>query len=174
MSAQLDTAYAHLSEQGVKITARALRTEAGVSTAAAVEYLKAIRSAAPADAPELPADKLTAALGPLWAAAYAVAVEQLRDAHRVELDAYRDSERQSLEAVDHANADANRAETRVKELTTELEHATQDTQDLQKRLAATEAELKTERERATQAADRAARAEATAETLQNILNKPTP
>lgn len=167
---QLDTAYATLLKEGVKVTVRSLRAEAGVSTAAVAEYLKQVRNNEQVNVPELPANQLEAALGPLWVAAYGLATEMLKTEHEAELESYRASELEAVEAMENANKDANLAEAETLRLTEEIAQLSLTIKDLRTHLTTVEAESRQEREKATQALERAARAEATAETLQKILN----
>lgn len=170
---QLAAAYAELVKRDEAVTVRALRAQAGTSTTEAADWLRAHR---PADeVPPVPVDDLTSALAVLWSAAVTAA----RDEHATERS---DRENTLIGAEALALEEAATALARVIDLEAALEtartHTAQSEAQLQSQLATVSDQLSKEAARADREATiardaeaRAVRAEATAETLQRIVDE---
>ncbi|MFT3715656.1 MAG: hypothetical protein QM774_06835 [Gordonia sp. (in: high G+C Gram-positive bacteria)] len=117
----LAAAYARLVADGdVGVTVRALREEAGVSSAAAAAWLKAKReSDLAADVP----DGLMAYLKPLWERALATARDTVAQAHADELLALADERDSALESAKIAQGRAAEASGKAAQLGRELSAA---------------------------------------------------
>lgn len=169
----LAAGYAELVKRGAAVTVRSLREAAGVSTAASAEWLRANRPAQ--DTPPVPGDELAGAVGALWAVAVAAARDEvatdatareadLVTAEAAALEQLTQSEAARTELTEHlerTGADAERA----------AQHARDEITGLQQQLAQASADARQEREAARNAEARAARAEATAETLQRLVDQ---
>lgn len=171
----LADAFAALSVEGKPITVRSLRGRAGVSTAAASEWLRTNRPTR--DVPPVPAEELARVLEPLWSAAVAAARDEQAEADAGDRAALVAAEAATLTDLAAAISRAEEAEARIEQLRREI--ADRDTRlaDRDAALAAAEAA----REAATKdAADAlasaraaeltAAEARATARTLREVLD----
>ena len=157
-----------LAEQGIAVTARAVREEAQVSmavaTKAAKTWLQAQESANVI--PPAPA-ALTSRVEAIWRDAYTAAQTHFH------------SDRAGLEArLAQQTAEANALTEEINRLESELAAANAKTSEIEQALAAVQGEaanhqteLRTADTRAHEAETRAAAAEATAITLQSTLDK---
>lgn len=179
-SPQIAAAFAKLVKAGNPVTVRSLRETAGVSTSAAADWLRENRPVA--DAPEIPLDEMRVALSGFWALAISTARDEVVQVHTEQLEQIITSEAQALELLAAAETLNTDLEAQVAKLQADLqaseEHATSekaraDAELAAARMTASEALSRADRETAiARAAEaRASRAEATAETLQRIVDQ---
>lgn len=164
----LADAFAALSVENKPVTVRSLRDRAGVSTAAAGEWLRTNRPTR--DVPPVPAEELERVLEPLWSAAVAAARDEHVEASAGERAALVAAEAAALAELAAAISRAEEAEAQTAQLRREIADrdaalaaadtaratATKDAADA--RTAAHTAELAT------------AEAQATAKTLREVLD----
>lgn len=174
-AAALADAFAALVGEGRPVTVRSLRERARVGTDTAREWL--VRNRPASGVPEVPADALVPVLGPLWAAAFGAARDELAEEAAAERAALTASEADALEEAAVQRARAEQAEAEVARLAAELAAAHTTAQDAAARAtnaektatAAADAE-RVAREQAHAAELDAADARATARTLRTIID----
>ncbi len=177
---QIAAAFAELTKKGSPITVRSLRESAGVSTAAAAAWLRENRPAM--EAPEIPLDEMRGVLSAFWALAVNTARDEVAQEHTEQFGTLVAAEAKALElaaTVETANAEL---EAKVAQLQAEVQAADEraasekarsdaELSGLQRAAAAAIARADRETETARAAEARASRAEATAETLQRIVDQ---
>lgn len=170
---RLAAAHADLLSRGERVSVRSLREAAGVSTAAALEYLRAAKAESSIPA----APDLHDAIAVVWAAAWRDATAAARAGAAVEVENARTGEADALAALDEANARADEMNQILAEANSGRMHA----ETKQRHAEAEAARLRADVERLTReieqvrrdsaiAASRADRAEATAEALTRVLD----
>lgn len=167
--AKLATAYGELVKRGDTVTVRTLRTEAGVATADASAWLRANR--ATEATPPVPVDELAGTVAALWSVAVSTARDELRIEWGVRETQLVDAEARALEDVAVERA----AKDDMQEQFTRLQaDSAREISRLTNELAAAIQTAATERITAREAEQRASRAEATAETLQRVVDQNFP
>ena len=171
-SEKIAHAYGVLVARGDKVTVRAVQKQAGVRIGEVAAWMREHATGAAGEVPEAPdlSEPMSAMVASVWAAAWKRAAEQADEATAVALDAARAGEADALAAAEtataqHADADAARDE------------AVRDAEQLRTELAQVRQQLETMQREAEQArvqaeeADRArVRAEATSDTLRELLD----
>ncbi len=164
----LADAFAALSVEGKPITVRTLRERAGVSTDTAAGWLRANRPARDVSPP--PADVLTRVLDPLWSAAVAVARDEHAEAAAAERDVLVQAEAEALAELSAAVSRAETAEAENAQLQRDLAAAEADRDVLAARAAAAAKDAEDSRAAAHAAELAAAEAQATARTLREVID----
>lgn len=164
----LADAFAALSVEGKPVTVRTLREQAGVSTDAAAEWLRANRP--PREVSPAPADVLTRVLDPLWSAAVAVARDEQAEAAAAERNSLVQAEAEALADLAAAVSRAEAAEAAIAQLREDLAAVEADRDALTDRAAAAVKAAEDSRAAAHAAQLSAAEAQATARTLREVLD----
>lgn len=174
--AQLASAFGELVKRGDVVTVRSLRTEAGVSTNDAAAWLRANRAAEAT--PDVPADELAGTVAALWAVAVSTARDELRTQSGNREAELVDAEARALADVDAERATNTELSAQLTQLridtARELERLTQELATQTAQLAEAVRTAEAERATAREAEQRAARAEATAATLQRVVDQNFP
>lgn len=178
VQAQLLAAYGQLVAGGQRVTVRALRSVAGVSTRAATDWLRELRPAS--EDPPLP--DLADALAPLWSAAVQAARARLEEAYSIERDGLIEAESEAADEADETAFRLSVAESELAVLRTQLTEATEQAEAAEAERARVEAaaqeridQAEAERAEAAQAMHaaqvEAADARATARTLREVIDQ---
>lgn len=171
-SEKIAHAYGVLVARGDKVTVRAVQKQAGVRIGEVAAWMREHATGAAGEVPEAPdlSEPMSAMVASVWAAAWKRAAEQADEATAVALDAARAGEADALAAAESATAQRADADAA-------REQAVRDAQQLRTELAQVRQQLETMQREAEQAralaeeADRArVRAEATSDTLRELLD----
>ncbi|ANI91130.1 hypothetical protein [Dietzia timorensis] len=171
-SEKIAHAYGVLVARGDKVTVRAVQKQAGVRIGEVAAWMREHATGAASEVPEAPdlSEPMSAMVASVWAAAWKRAAEQADEATAVALDAARAGEADALAAVEIATAQQADADAARDE-------AVRDAEQLRTELAQVRQQLETMQRQAEQAralaeeADRArVRAEATSDTLRELLD----
>lgn len=169
---QLAAAYADLAKRGAAITVRSLRETAGVSMAAAGEWLRVNRPAQ--TTPPLPLEQVSGTLEAFWAMTFAAARDEVATDAAAREAALITAEADVLEQLAAAQEAAAAMTAQIEEARTTAERAGEqarvEIEALRMQLEKSQAEAERERETARSAEGRASRAEATAEILQRLVD----
>lgn len=171
-SEKIAHAYGALVASGEKITVRAVQKQAGVRIGEVAAWMREHAAASTGDVPEAPdlSEAMSAMVRSVWAAAWKRAAEQADEASAVALDAARAGEadalakaEQAIAARDEAIAGRDKAAHDADQLRIELAQ-------VRDQLATARQEAKDSRAQADDADRARVRAEATADTLREVLN----
>lgn len=165
-------AYGVLAARGDKITVRAVQREAGVRIGEVAAWMREHAAGAAGEVPEAPdlSEAMSAMVQSVWAAAWKRAAEQADEATAVALDAARAGEADALAAAeqaaterDDAVAARDRAAGEVESLRTELEQ-------LRGQIETARQDVRDVRTKAEESDRARVRAEATSDTLREVLD----
>lgn len=171
-SEKIARAYGVLVARGDKLTVRSVQREAGVRIGEVAAWMREHATGATGDVPQAPdlSEAMSAMVQSVWAAAWKRAAEQADEASVVALDAARAGEAEALTAAEQAVTERDDANTA-------REHATHDAEQLRHEIAQLRDQLGVARQDADAArvradeADRArVRAEASSDTLREVLD----
>lgn len=171
-SEKIARAYGVLLARGDKVTVRAVQREAGVRIADVAAWLREHATAAGGEVPAAPdlSEAISAMVSSVWAAAWTRAAEQADEATAVALDVARAGEAQALEAAElaagereEAVASRDQALGEVEGLRTELEH-------VRDQLETALQDASVARAKAEESDRARVRAEATSDTLREVLD----
>jgi len=164
-SEQLAAAYTRLIEAGQKVTVRALKAEAQVSTDSAAGWLRDLEPA-----PGMPSvPDLSAALAVVWASAWQAAQREATTQLETRLTQTRDGEAAALLRAEQAESQAAAAVADL-QVATDARHAAEaESVELVERISLFQTELSATREQVRAAETRAVRAEAEADSVRTVL-----
>ncbi|MEV8194752.1 hypothetical protein AB0P13_21945 [Rhodococcus pyridinivorans] len=171
-SEKIAHAYGALVAKGEKITVRAVQKQAGVRIGDVAAWMREHAAATPGDVPEAPdlSEAMTAMVSSVWVAAWRKAAEQADEASAVALEAARTGEAEALTRAEQAIADRDNAISSRDEALKDAEQLRQELHQLRDQLAAARQEAQAARAQADDADRSRVRAEATADTLREVLN----
>lgn len=171
-SEKIARAYGVLAARGDKITVRAVQREAGVRIGEVAAWMREHAAGAAGDVPEAPdlSEAVSAMVQSVWAAAWKRAAEQADEATAVALDAARSGEADALASAQQAGGERDEAVAARDRAAGEVEGLRVGLEQLRGQLEIAHREVRDARAKA-QEADRArVRAEATSDTLREVLD----
>lgn len=171
-SEKIAHAYGALVASGEKITVRAVQKQAGVRIGDVAAWMREHAAATPGDVPEAPdlSEAMTAMVRSVWAAAWKKAAEQADEASAVALEAARAGEADALTKAEQSVSERDRAVAERDKSLHDAEKSRLELAQVRDQLATARQDAKEARAQAD-AADRArVRAEATADTLREVLD----
>lgn len=171
-SEKIARAYGVLVARGDKITVRAVQREAGVRIGEVAAWMREHATGAAGDVPQAPdlSEAMSAMVQSVWAAAWKRAAEQADEQVAVALDAARAGEADALAAAEQAATDRDAAVAARDLSAGEVEGLRAELEQLQGRLDAARREAQEARGEAEQADRARVRAEATSDTLREVLD----
>lgn len=171
-SEKIARAYGVLAARGDKLTVRAVQREAGVRIGEVAGWMREHATGAAGDVPEAPdlSEAMAAMVQTVWAAAWQRAAEQADEATAVALDAARAGEADALAAAEQAAAEKDTAVTDRDRATDEAEQLRREVDQLRGELETTRRDLDQARAQAEQADRARVRAEASSDTLREVLD----
>lgn len=172
-SQKIAHAYGELVARGDKVTVRALQKQAGVRIGDVAAWMRDHAAVAGDDVPEAPdlAEPMTAMIQSVWAAAWKRAAEKADEASAIALDDARVGEADALAAAERSGAERDEAVAARDVALREVEQLRQHVAQLREQLEVAQQNVNTA-ESAAEEADRArVRAEATSDTLREILDE---
>jgi len=171
-SEKIARAYGVLLARGEKTTVRAVQREAGVRIGEVAAWMREHAGGAAGDVPQAPdlSEAMTAMVQSVWAAAWKRAAEQADEATAVALDAARAGEAQALEAAERAAAELDGAVAAREKALGELEGLRSEVERLRGQLATALTDASVARSQAEESDRARVRAEATSDTLREVLD----
>lgn len=165
-------AYGVLAARGEKITVRAVQREAGVRIGEVAAWLREHAPSARDDVPETPdlSEAIAAMSQAVWAVAWVRAAEQAEQSVAASLNAAREGEAAALAAVEQAHAEREKAIAERDRLAAEAERMRLDLAERQSQLNAALRDAEGALARAEQSDRARVRAEATSDTLREVLD----
>lgn len=172
-SEKIAHAYGALVASGEKITVRAVQKQAGVRIGDVAAWMREHAAATPGDVPEAPdlSEAMTAMVRSVWAAAWKKAAEQADEASAVALETARAGEAEALVKIEQAVADRDEAISGRDQALHEVEQLRRELDQLRGQLADARQEADTARAQADDADRARVRAEASSDTLREVLNQ---
>ena len=171
-SQKIAHAYGELIARGDKITVRALQKQAGVRIGDVAAWMRDHAGGAGGDVPEAPdlSEPMAAMVQSVWAAAWKRAAEKADDESASALDNARAGEADALAAAERSAAERDEAVAARDVALREVEQLRQHVAQLREQLETAQQNVRTS-QAAAEEADRArVRAEATSDTLREILD----
>lgn len=170
-SEKIARAYGVLVARGDKVTVRAVQKEAGVRIGEVAAWMREHATATAGDVPEAPdlSEAMLAMVHAVWAAAYTRAAERADEASAVALEAARAGEADALAAAEHTLAERDEAVAARDHAAGEVEGLRAELEQLRGQLDAARREAHDARVEAEQADRARVRAEATSDTLREVL-----
>ncbi|WP_271800267.1 hypothetical protein [Dietzia maris] len=171
-SEKIARAYGVLLARGEKVTVRAVQREAGVRIGEVAAWMREHAGGAAGDVPAAPdlSEAMSAMVASVWAAAWRRAAEQADEATAVALDAARVGEADSLATAEQAAADKVAAVADRDRATEEAGQLRREVEQLREQFDAARRELDQARAEAEQSDRARVRAEATSDTLREVLD----
>ncbi|MEH6822129.1 MAG: hypothetical protein V7706_19560 [Dietzia psychralcaliphila] len=171
-SEKIARAYGVLVARGDKITVRSVQREAGVRIGEVAAWMREHATGAAGDVPQAPdlSEAMSAMVQSVWAAAWKRAAEQADEQVAVALDAARAGEADALAAAEQAATDRDAAVAARDLSAGEVEGLRAELAQLQGQLDAARREAQEARGEAEQADRARVRAEATSDTLREVLD----
>lgn len=171
-SEKIARAYGVLVARGDKLTVRSVQREAGVRIGEVAAWMREHAAGATGEAPEAPdlSEAMAAMVASVWAAAWKRAAEQADEATAVALDAARSGEADALGAAEQATADRDAAVVARDRATEEAGQLRREVEQLREQLETARRELDQARAGAEQSDRARVRAEATSDTLREVLD----
>eukprot|EP00918_Siedleckia_nematoides_P061984 GHVU01135202.1.p4 GENE.GHVU01135202.1~~GHVU01135202.1.p4 ORF type:complete len:186 (-),score=37.26 GHVU01135202.1:2670-3227(-) len=170
-SQKIAHAYGELVARGEKITVRAVQKQAGVRIGDVAAWMRDHAGGAAGDVPEAPdmSEPMAAMMGSVWAAAWKRAAEQADEATAVALDDARTGEADALAAAERAGAERDEAVAAREDALREVEQLRHTVAQLREQLESADRVAKDARAEAEDADRARVRAEATSDTLRELL-----
>ena len=171
-SEKIARAYGVLVARGDKVTVRSVQREAGVRIGEVAAWMREHAAGAAGDVPEAPdlSEAMSAMVASVWAAAWKRAAEQADEATAVALDAARGGEADALEAAEHAAGERDDAVTVRDRARGELEGVRGELEQLRGQLETARQDAAVARAKAEESDRARVRAEATSDTLRELLD----
>ena len=171
-SEKIARAYGVLVARGDRLTVRSVQREAGVRIGEVAAWMREHAAGASGEVPEAPdlSESMAAMVQSVWAAAWKRAAEQADEATAVALDAARAGEADALATAEQATADKDAAVAARDRATDEAGQLRREAEQLREQLDATRRELDQARAEAEQSDRARVRAEATSDTLREVLD----
>ena len=171
-SEKIAHAYGVLVARGDKVTVRAVQKQAGVRIGEVAAWMREHAAGAAGEVPEAPdlSEPMSAMVASVWAAAWKRAAEQADEQVAVALDAARAGEAHALEAAEQAAAERDGAVASRDLALGELEAVRGEVEQLRDQLATALKDASDARAKAEQADRARVRAEATSDTLREVLD----
>ena len=170
-SQKIAHAYGELVARGDKITVRAVQKQAGVRIGEVAAWMRDHAGGASGDVPEAPdlSEPMAAMVGSIWAAAWKRAAEQADESTAVALDDARSGEADALAAAERSGAERDEAVAARDVALREVEQLRQTVTQLREQLESAQQDAKDARAEAEEADRGRVRAEATSDTLRELL-----
>src|SRR5699024_2814789 len=161
-----------LLARGEKVTVRAVQREAGVRIGEVAAWMREHAGGAAGDVPAAPdlSEAMSAMVASVWAAAWKRAAEQADEATAVALDAARAGEAGALVAAEQATTEKEDAVAERDRAAGEVEGLRAELAQLRGQLDAARGDAQDARAEAEQADRARVRAEATSDTLREVLD----
>ncbi|MDT0223889.1 MULTISPECIES: DNA-binding protein [Mycobacteriales] len=171
-SEKIARAYGVLLARGEKVTVRSVQREAGVRIGEVAAWMREHAGGAAGDVPAAPdlSEAMSAMVASVWAAAWKRAAEQADEATAVALDAARAGEAHALEAAEQAAAERDEAVASRDRALGELEGMRGELEQLRGQLEETRQDAAVARTKAEESDRARVRAEATSDTLREVLD----
>ncbi|MDX2359063.1 hypothetical protein [Dietzia sp. PP-33] len=171
-SEKIARAYGVLVARGDKVTVRGVQREAGVRIGEVAAWMREHATGAAGDAPQAPdlSEAMSAMVQSVWAAAWKRAAEQADEATAVALDAARTGEADALVAAEQAATERDEAAAARDRAVGEVEGLRAELAQLRGQLDAARRDAQDARAEAEQADRARVRAEATSDTLREVLD----
>ena len=171
-SEKIARAYGVLLARGEKVTVRAVQREAGVRIGEVAAWMREHAGGAAGDVPAAPdlSEAMSAMVASVWAAAWKRAAEQADEATAVALDAARTGEADALAAAEQAATQRDDAVAACDRAAGEVEGLRAELAQLRGQLDAALRDAQDARAEAEQADRARVRAEATSDTLREVLD----
>src|SRR5699024_4708613 len=161
-----------LLARGEKVTVRAVQREAGVRIGEVAAWMREHAGGAAGDVPAAPdlSEAMSAMVASVWAAAWKRAAEQADEATAVALDAARAGEADALAAAESATAQRADADAARDEAVRDAEQLRTELAQVRQQLDETQRQAEQARVQAEEADRARVRAEATSDTLRELLD----
>lgn len=171
-SQKIAHAYGELIARGEKVTVRALQRQAGVRIGEVAAWMREHAAGSAGDVPEAPdlSAPMSAMVQAVWAVAWKRAAEQADEASAVALDDARTGEADALTAAERSGVERDEAVTARDDALREVEQLRLDVTRLREQLETAQQDAKDARAAAEEADRARVRAEATSDTLREILD----
>ncbi|MDN5723057.1 MAG: hypothetical protein L0H20_08675 [Corynebacterium sp.] len=171
-SEKIAHAYGVLVARGDKLTVRAVQKEAGVRIGEVAAWMREHAAGATGDVPEAPdlSEAMSAMVQSVWAAAWKRAAEQADEASAVALDAARGGEADALTAAETAATERDAAIASRDQAAQEADQLGRELSQLRDQLDTARQEAKDARAQADDADRARVRAEASSDTLREVLD----
>ena len=171
-SEKIAHAYGVLVARGDKVTVRAVQKQAGVRIGEVAAWMREHAAGASGEVPEAPdlSEPMSAMVAAVWAAAWKRAAEQADEATAVALDAARAGEADALAAAESATAQRADADAAREEAVRDAEQLRAELAQVRQQLDETQRQAEQARVQAEEADRARVRAEATSDTLRELLD----
>ena len=171
-SEKIAHAYGVLVARGDKVTVRAVQKQAGVRIGEVAAWMREHATGAAGEVPEAPdlSEPMSAMVASVWAAAWKRAAEQADEATAVALDAARAGEADALAAAESATAQRADADAAREEAVRDAEQLRAELAQVRQQLDETQRQAEQARVQAEEADRARVRAEATSDTLRELLD----
>ena len=171
-SEKIARAYGVLLARGEKVTVRSVQREAGVRIGEVAAWMREHATGAAGEVPEAPdlSEPMSAMVASVWAAAWKRAAEQADEATAVALDAARAGEADALAAAETATAQQADADAAREEAVRDAEQLRAELAQVRQQLDETQRQAEQARVQAEEADRARVRAEATSDTLRELLD----
>lgn len=165
-------AYGVLAARGEKLTVRAVQREAGVRIGEVAAWMREHAAGAAGDVPEAPdlSEAVSAMVQSVWAAAWMRAAEQADEATAVALDAARAGEADALASAEQTTGERDDAVAARDQALGEVEGLRVELGQLREQLETARQDVCDARARAEESDRVRVRAEATSDTLREVLD----
>jgi hypothetical protein len=171
-SEKIAHAYGVLVARGDKVTVRAVQKQAGVRIGEVAAWMREHAAGAAGEVPEAPdlSEAMSAMVASVWAAAWKRAAEQADEATAVALDAARAGEADALAAAETATAQRADADAARDAAVRDAEQLRSELAQVRQQLEKVQREAEQARVQAEEADRGRVRAEATSDTLRELLD----
>ncbi|MCT1434889.1 MULTISPECIES: DNA-binding protein [Dietzia] len=171
-SEKIAHAYGVLVARGDKVTVRAVQKQAGVRIGEVAAWMREHAAGAAGEVPEAPdlSEAMSAMVASVWAAAWKRAAEQADEATAVALDAARAGEADALAAAETATAQRADADAAREAAVRDAEQLRSELAQVRQQLEKVQREAEQARVQAEEADRGRVRAEATSDTLRELLD----
>lgn len=171
-SEKIAHAYGVLIANGEKITVRSVQKQAGVRIGDVAAWMREHAAATTGDVPDAPdlSEPMTALVRSVWAAAWKRAAEQADEASAIALETARAGEADALTKAEQAVAERDEASAGRDKAVQEVAQLRRELDQLRDQLAAARQEAQTARAQAEDSDRARVRAEASSDTLREVLN----
>jgi len=171
-SEKIAHAYGVLVARGDKVTVRTVQKQAGVRIGEVAAWMREHATGAAGEVPEAPdfSEPMSAMVASVWAAAWKRAAEQADEATAVALDAARAGEADALAAAEEAMAQRADADAARDAAVRDAEQLRSELAQVRQQLEKVQREAEQARVQAEEADRGRVRAEATSDTLRELLD----